>query len=501
MEKVERKPRAGRGPGRGRLLCLCCLLLAGCLAAFFLLRKEAEQEPMPSSRERRAGAISSRSVEELERLSVIPREGQPWSVVRSPEGALMLLSEEGQERGMVDETVGNMLQDAAVNLTYEDIFTETRADWADHAADFGLDKPLLTAEIRFTDGTEVTARVGDSADPEDGSVYYMTVEGDDRLYALASGTVQDLSVEPQVLLSVPRLQIQAALLNRIRVISPGGDLLLQWELQGKVNDRDAAVNWIISAPIHYPADYERMKNLRETAEGLRLGAYVGEATKDMLKKCGLEAPTRLEFCLSAGSTGTVSETGVYDVEDWEERTMTLELGAAKSEMVDYVRFGDAIYTMSHFSLSAFTEVEPLSTAARYLVATPLTSLESMTLEQDGKTTTYALIWLSASEEGNPAAQPREGESGEDNVRCLKDGEELSYTAFSAAWERLMTVTISGRLPEGYLPKAAHTKYVFHTVSGGTHTLALSDYDGVHDAVTLDGCTLFYLIKGGVTALP
>jgi hypothetical protein len=30
---------------------------------------------------------------------------------------------------------------------------------------------------------------------------------------------------------------------------------------------------------------------------------------------------------------------------------------------------------------------------------------------------------------------------------------------------------------------------------------LSDYDGIHDAVTLDGYTLFYLIKGGMTALP
>ena len=40
--------------------------------------------------------------------------------------------------------------------------------------------------------------------------------------------------------------------------------------------------------------------------------------------------------------------------------------------------------------------------------------------------------------------------------------------------------------------------LFH---GGTHVIELSDYDGMHDAVTLDGHTCFYLIKGGMTELP
>ena len=73
--------------------------------------------------------------------------------------------------------------------------------------------------------------------------------------------------------------------------------------------------------------------------------------------------------------------------------------------------------------------------------------------------------------------------------------------FSAAWERLLTVTVSGKLPKDYQPGEPHTKYTFRTVSGGTHTVKLSDYDGMHDAVTMDGHTLFYLIKNGMTELP
>ena len=66
---------------------------------------------------------------------------------------------------------------------------------------------------------------------------------------------------------------------------------------------------------------------------------------------------------------------------------------------------------------------------------------------------------------------------------------------------LLTVTVSGRLPKDWELKEAHTKYTLRTVSGGAHTIELSDYDGMHDAVTLDGHTLFYLIKGGMTELP
>ncbi|MBP5729307.1 MAG: hypothetical protein J6Y48_19735, partial [Clostridia bacterium] len=190
----------------------------------------------------------------------------------------------------------------------------------------------------------------------------------------------------------------------------------------------------------------------------------------------------------------VSDFGVYDVVDWEERTEILTVGASKSDMVAYVRFGDEIYTMSHFSLETFTETDPLSTVARYTVTTPLNSLESVTVEKAESTDEYK---IEKTEISGDTEQTEETQ----RYRCLKNGEEISYDTFSAAWERLLTVTVSGRLPADWELKETHTKYTLRTVSGGTHTIELSDYDGIHDAVTLDGHTVFYLIKGGMTELP
>ena len=36
---------------------------------------------------------------------------------------------------------------------------------------------------------------------------------------------------------------------------------------------------------------------------------------------------------------------------------------------------------------------------------------------------------------------------------------------------------------------------------GTHTLEFWTFDEMHDGLTQDGCTLFYLIRDGMTPLP
>lgn len=496
MQKVERQKHKDRGRRRLIGLLLCAVLLIGGVTAGILLSNKAKEEE-GITHQHITGAITQKNAEDLKSLTVTRRRKDSWTAVREEDGSMRLQPEGGSMpvTWLVDESIAGRLTDAAVNLTYDDIFTENRADWEPDAADFGLEEPLLTTVFRYTDGTEVTAHFGDSADPDDNAYYYMIIDGDDRLYAVAAGTLEDLNMEKELLHPVPALEIKGALLDRVTVQNGDGSIRTEWTLQGQVSDRDAAENWLLTVPFVYPADYDAMKNLRDSAENLTLGVYVGEADEEALRQCGLDRPTAvIELHMAAGSTGTVSDQGVYDVVDWEERTETLTVGDSKSEMVAYVRFGDEIFTISHFSVNVFTETDPLSTAARYTVTTPLNSLESVTVEKAEGTDEYRIEKIEVSGDAEQTeATPQ--------YRCLKNGEEISYDTFSAAWERLLTVTVSGRLPKDREQKEPHTKYTLRTVSGGTHTIELSDYDGMHDAVTLDGYTLFYLIKGGMTELP
>lgn len=504
MQKVERKKHErGQRKPLVRVL-LCVVLLIGCVTAGLLLKNSAKEE-QEEIRRRITGAIMNREPEELESLTVTQQGKDPWTVVRDLNGGLRLQAEDASEPSAwtVSSAVADALTDVAVNLTYEDVFTEDRKEWEPEADAFGLANPRVTAVFRYTDGQEITVRIGNSADPEDDSMYYMTVDGDDRLLAVGSGTLEDLNTEKALLHPVTRLDIRGALLDRITVLEGNGAVRTQWTLQGKVSDRDAAENWLVTAPFTYPADYDTMKSLRDNAENLRLGAYIGEAEEALLRECGLDEPEAiLELHMQAGSTGTVSEAGVYDVEDWDERQETLIIGGDRNGVVAYVRYGDEIYTLNHFSLKTFTETDALSTAARYVVTTPLNSLESVLREKQGEeSVSYKLVRTDGSSSENTTADTDPETEDTPNFRCMRNGEEIAAETFSAAWERLLTVTVSGKLPRGYEIKETHTKYTFRTVSGGTHTVELSDYDGVHDAVVLDGHALFYLIKGGMTELP
>ena len=496
MQKVERQNHKDRGQKRLIGLLLCAVLLIGGVTAGILLSNKAKEEEI-ITHQHISGTITQRNAGDLASLTVTQRGKDSWTAVREEDRSMRLQPEDESMpvTWLVDESIAGRLTDAAVNLTYDDVFTENRSDWEPDADDFGLKDPLVTAVFRYTDETEITVHFGDSADPDDNAYYYMTVDGDDRLYAVAAGTLEDLNMEKELLHPVQSMEIRGALLDRVTVKNGDGTVRTEWTLQGQVSDRDAAENWMLTEPFVYPADYDAMKNLRDSAENLALGVYIGEAEEEALARCGLDQPAAvIELHMAAGSTGTVSDQGVYDVVDWEERTETLTIGNSKSEMVAYVRFGDEIFTISHFSVNVFTQTDPLSTVARYTVATPLNSLESVTVEKAECADEYRIEKI---EETQNTEQTEETQQ----YRCLKNGEEISYDTFSAAWERLLTVTVSGRLPKDWELKESHTKYTLRTVSGGAHTIALSDYDGMHDAVTLDGHTIFYLIKGGMTELP
>ena len=275
MQKVERQKHRDRKRRRLTGLLLCALLLAACAAAGLLLRKKAEEPPAPAYRPE-TGAVIRRSAEELRSLTVTQRGKKPWTAEREEDGSLRLRQEDGTapDDWTVDEAIARTLIDVATNLTYEDVFTEKREDWEPEAAEFGLADPRITAVFRYGDGSEVTIRIGDSADPDGDAYYYLTVDGDDRLYAVASGTVQDLNTEKELLRPVRQPEIRGVLLDRITVKNGDGTVRTRWELQGKVSDRDAAENWLLTAPLAYPADYDAMQNLRDSAENLRLGIYI-----------------------------------------------------------------------------------------------------------------------------------------------------------------------------------------------------------------------------------
>ena len=497
MQRVEKKQRRTIRHRRGIWLAACIAVLAGSVTAAILLSRPVE--PMPHQ-EDRSGFLTNRAAEEITEVTIARRNGETWTAERGEDGTLRIKD----EGWAVDASLGDMLGDALAHLEYEDILTENKGDYAGDPAAFGLDTPRVRAACRFTDGTGLDVSIGDPVAGGDGVLYYMTVAEDDRLFAAAEGTLRDLDIEKALLYPVTQPEIMAALLDRITVTGADGTVTAEWKLQGAVTDADAGENWRVMQPVEYPADAETIASLKESAGNLRMGTRYGEATGENLAACGLDTPRMtLTFHMAAGSTGTVTDSGVYDVVDREEKTVTLAIGKQRDENAAYVRFGDEIFTVSVIGFSAFTDTNPLDTAARYPAATPLNSLTELTVEKAGETVTYAIEHTAVTEDaGEDGKETGTADSEEDSgLTVTKNGEEISGSAFRAAYERLMTVTVSGLLPEGTVPAETTKKYTFRTTSGGTHTLEFWRFDDLHDGLTQDGCTLFYLIRDGMTALP
>lgn len=487
LQVDKRKKRRNRKKTLAFLLGILVAVSGG--FAYLTLR---EKEPWPTQTDHR-GTIIDRETEEIAWLRISVRGREPWSAERNGEGELVI----GDDGGWVlDATLGDKVEDALANLVYEDVLTENRADYQDRLEEFGLEEPALIAEVRYTDGTEMTIRVGNDSGLEDEDFCYMTVDGDDRLYAVAGSLVNDLQVEEALLHPVVQPEIQTARIDRITIRNAEEEITGEWRLEGRITDTDAAENWKLTVPAVYPADQDIISDLKKNAGNLRLGLYVGEGTEENLEKYGLSKPARtIEIHMAAGATGRISGEGEYQVQEHEEETVVFLIGQTRNEMTDYCLYEGRVYTMNHFATAALTELSPLDTAARYPVTVALENLSSL-----------EIIRLSGEKDVYELTRTLQGEADEEEksktlVTCRKNGEEIDYEVFEAAYERLLTVDVSGQLPEGWKKLKTEMTYVFRTLGGRKTIVELSPFDAIHDAVTVDGCSLFYLIRNGMGQMP
>ena len=488
--RVEKKKTRAPRWGRWAWLALAVLLLAGCLAGYLLLMREDAPGPMEDAIT--YGEIMVHEEQDVQRIAVTLRSGESWAMVRQSDGSFLL---EGETDWMVSQSKATSLLRLAAVISYDDILAEDAAAY--DMAEFGLNAPLI-ASITYADGKTATMRIGSASGMADETWYYMTVEGDKRLFAVDKGTAEGLSVEKALLHPVTQPTLHKARMTEITFADGTGHPLAAWALQGEITDTDAAGSWLMTAPHRYPVDGEAMANLRSNLANIRLGAYEGKATPENLARCGFDQPRFvLTIRQAAGTTNATAEDGSIVPVDWPESTFTLTVGGAKNDNVDYVLVEDSIYLTSHYSLDVFMGMDALATISRFPVMVALANLERMAVATPAGTDEYIISQEPRHHDDGSIALDENGEIIYD-MAVAKNGQPASYAAFEAAYLRMETVRVSGILPDGWQQtEAAHTTFTLRTLAGSEHTIALTPFDALHDAVIVDGCALFYLIRGGM----
>ncbi len=471
------------------LLLFFLVLMLAAIAAASLLANQPE-EAAPTAPISTAANLYEYAPSEVASITIRRGEEAPWTVTQA-DGLLTLTGEGGFT---LSESTSAALLDAASILPCDAVLTDNPAEYRDHLADFGLDKPRYEATITYTDGVTARLRIG-SPGAENNAWYYMTVAGDDRLFSFSRGMVEALFVSRESLWDVESPTIHKARIDRLALASPDG--VIQWALKGDITDADAADKWFITAPWSYPADATAMSTLLANAANLRLGAYVGPATSENLAACGFDAPRlTIDIHMAAGTIGVTGTDGAVTATDYPEGTVTFVIGGAKNDMVDYVRHGDSIYVSSHFTTGVFMNCDVTATMSRYPVLTALGNLARLTIREGDALTEYVLTRTEQVAANNELITDADGNPVYD-VTVTRDGEPIDYAAFGTAYNALTMVTVSGTLPaNAVITDAPHTAYTFTDVDGTAHTVELATFDVLHDAVIVDGHPAFYLIKGG-----
>lgn len=489
QEPVKKKEKRSVPPFIWILLTVA--LLGVCV--FCIVRQNRENAtPEVLYRDMTEGNVLVRDVSEVAEITVTREGKDPWTVIADGNGGLKLAGDQPTE---VDPDIAKMLLESAAVVSYQAVLTEDPTEYRGHEAEFGLEKPSLTAIFRYTDGSVCTVHIGMESMLDDETYSYMLIDGDDRLFAADNGTVQVLMTEQQLLHPVTQPDIQKTRIDRITVEDGKGKITAEWMLDGEITDADAANLWLVNVPFRYPADVDKIAELIDAAGSLYLGTFVAEDPDETAKKeYGLDQPAAvLRLHMAAGSIGYVTDTGEYQVQDEAEEELTFVIGGERNDMVCYALYDGSVYTMNRFQLDVFLKANVRDTAARYPVNVAFEDLAELTVEKDGQKDVYQLEHHWETDEN--------GESVHQGV-CLKNGLEIDYAAFEAAYERIRVATVSGAL-EGaeWAQKEPYMKYAFRTLSGGTHTTFFSKYDYYHDVVICDGYALWYIARGSMTELP
>lgn len=418
----------------------------------------------------------------LAAIAVTLPDGTAWIAEQTEPGVLMVHAD-GSVYPMRDTLARSMIWDAGT-VTARTVLSGNTNTLPEPLSAYGLDPARMTVVFTYSDGSERRLLIGNRNGDLEESFYYMMVGGDPRLFALDAATAEDFAYEAPVLRAFGQPVLHAARIDRVEVWD--GDGLRAWKLDADIGDPDAADRWTLTEPFRYACDGDMILNLRRNIAAISLASLVGDATPEARRMYGFDSPAaRITVHQAAGTILGVGDRGAVEEQEWEEDTFELLVGGMQSEMMDYVLWAGSIWTIPHFRLAGILSLTPDQSLTRYPVLTGLNNLQRMTLETaDGERHAWT-VTRTVSAEG-------------EQISVDLDGEPIDWKVFEANYNRLLMATVSGRLPAGWTPSEdPHTIFTFETETGARHSIALSAYTALQDAVTVDGETVFYLAKGGL----
>lgn len=488
---------------KNRMLLLVLLALFIAIAVFAYVKLNRKEPAVIESTPQLAPLVSG-TEKDITAIEVFQNNQKFYEVKQTQEGYQLvgyenLLLEEDEIQRMFsfacEIIVKEKLDD---NGHSEEGHTHTQEEEEDHQlsqSDFGLAEPQLKIIVHSQNGKNWHFSFGDQVPFE--NLYYFSFNDTDDVYIVESGFFDMFDRPGNFLVKTEELSISRQRIDQVSFTfhKEKQTVTLRLNKEGE----DQLFYWRMEEPVSYPCDPEKIDELLSQLEDLYLGAYVGEATEENLKKYGFSSPTAtIEMHQKAATMGRVGMEGVYETQDYPQESLTLTIGGLEKDYVYYGLTGGKIYLVSSLTVPAIKGVSYQNLLLKRPALFPLESLSSLYVLDERKEEKQEITYSIQKEEqllenGEVATD----EEGNDIVatNVYTAGKLVDQQAFKVGYTALIQVSVAGTLPEDYQWDKTLYTLEMKDEEGTVRTIELSFFDTVHYAVRIDGEALFSIRKG------
>ncbi len=465
-------------PRRRSLLLLAFPLTAALILLIWLFfgQKAPEAWVPPISNTDEELTLLSRDASELLRFSVTPSVEEPFSIVFADGKAQV---EGNTDFPLEQREIDLMVKDLTLLTAHEELGRITMDGQSLEA--LGLGKTAARVKAEYSDGTSADLVFGGRAPTEIPSDYLM-MNGDGRVFSVSTDMRPHFDRGLNTLHPVPALNFDSVLTDGLSVSGEGG-----FEV------RQSEGLWEVVSPFRYPADEEQVRSLLLAIGKMRLAVYAGKAEGDNLSKYGFDHASRSVRIDLAPSViqGYDAQGNPGQSLDVPGQSFHFQIGDPIGSLGFYLLYEGEIYQVSHASMGFLYSMDIDDILSPAPVNVPINRLTRLSVHRGGESRAYEVSMI---EKILPNNQHERDEAGNllYEPYITVNGQEADSTAILREYLRLMALSASGKLPEGFASEEEQA--VRYLLSGpfGELELALYPFDALHYAMRVNGQFIHYV---------
>jgi len=414
--------------------------------------------------------------ERLESVTITPGSGESYTL-RIHEDVLMLETQDGLA-DLNDIYAADILS-AVTHIVGQGVVAEDAAEVAEHLTDMGLEPPLASAVIRYTDGTETTLEIGS---PVPNTTYsYCRWSGSDAVYMCDAGVAEALNLTRRHLLPVEQPQIYAGLLDEI-VIENAYDRL-------KITFTDGAFGRL-EEPFPYPLNQEAADRLLTAVEHFRLGMLEGVITDENRAAYGFEEPLCvLELNQSSGVMSEIAASGELETRLVDQQSLRFIIGREEGEYFYTCEYEGKCYLVSRFLTESFLKIKRADLVSSHPLDVGDLPLKRVWMHTPDGTADLQITRTERVLPNNELELDAEGNVVYDTHVTL-NGKPQNVELLYEVMSRLDALTASSGAPEAWSPEAEmRWTIILETETGLVRVIEAWKMDLFADIIAVDGVAL------------